>query len=353
MINNNIGEGIEKLGGVRELGKACEYAEACELGEVSVPDDAYLAGEAREGSDVREIKASIAARRADDFISESFNMTRSAAARLIKLGNVLVNGKGIKPSKAIEVGDSIKITLPPARLADIVPQDIPLDIVYEDNDLLVVNKPRGMVVHPSFGNESGTLVNALLGRRDCGDNGGLSTINGVVRPGIVHRIDKDTTGLLLVAKTDEAHVGLSRQIKAHSLTRGYKALVHGGISEPGVVNEPIGRSRTDRQKMCVTQVNSREAITHYNPIEKLGNYTLVECRLETGRTHQIRVHLSYISHPIVGDKTYGVRKEKWNLAGQLLHAYLLGFIHPITSEYMEFKADVPEDFAKVLKGLRG
>jgi 23S rRNA pseudouridine1911/1915/1917 synthase len=192
------------------------------------------------------------------------------------------------------------------------------------------------------------LVNALLAK--CTN---LSTINGVVRPGIVHRIDKDTTGLLLVAKNDDTHTNLSAQIKAHTLTRAYKALVHGGVLEAGVVDKPIGRSRADRQKMAVTEVNSREAITKFSPIERLGLYTLIECRLQTGRTHQIRVHMSYISHPVVGDKTYGVRKEKWKLDGQLLHAYLLGFNHPKTGEYMEFSVDIPNDFERVLRDLRG
>jgi len=232
---------------------------------------------------------------------------------------------------------------------EIIPENIPIDVVYEDEYMLVVNKSQGMVVHPAAGNYTGTLVNALL--YHCGDT--LSGINGEKRPGILHRIDKDTSGLLMVAKCDEAHLKLSEQIKEHSLTRAYKALVHGGFSaDNGRIDLPIGRHPLDRKKMTVTEKNSREAVTNFNVIERFGKYTFVECILETGRTHQIRVHMSHNGHPIVGDKTYGVKKEEFNLSGQLLHAYKIGFIHPADNKYMEFTSEIPDYYEKVLYNLR-
>ena len=232
---------------------------------------------------------------------------------------------------------------------EIKAENISLDIVYEDNDMLVVNKPQGMVVHPAAGNYTGTLVNALL--YHCGDS--LSGINGEKRPGIVHRIDKDTSGLLLVAKNDNAHQKLSSQIKEHSLTRAYKALVHGNIKQDsGRIDAPIGRHPSDRKKMTITDKNSREAVTNFRVLERYGRYTFVECILETGRTHQIRVHMSKNGHPIVGDKTYGVKKEEFNLTGQLLHAYKVGFIHPVSGEYMEFVSELPDYYMNVLDRLR-
>ncbi len=275
--------------------------------------------------------------------------TRSYIKKLIESGGVTVNGEISKPNRKVKAGDEIKVVLPDPEELEITPENIPLDVVYEDSSMLIVNKPRGMVVHPAPGNYSGTLVNALMFH--CGDS--LSGINGEKRPGILHRIDKDTTGLLMVAKNDNAHQKLSEQIKEHSLTRAYKALVHGNIKQDsGTIDAPIGRHPTDRKKMTITGKNSREAVTHYNVLERFSKYTLVECVLETGRTHQIRVHMSKNGHPIVGDKTYGVKKEEFNLNGQLLCAYKLGFIHPDTNEYMEFTCGLPDDFQRVIDILR-
>ena len=228
-------------------------------------------------------------------------------------------------------------------------ENIPLDIVYEDNDLLVVNKPKGMVVHPAAGNYDGTLVNALL--YHCGDS--LSGINGVLRPGIVHRIDKDTSGLLIVAKNDESHKFLSGQIKEHSFTREYEAVVWGSVREDeGTVNAPIGRNPNDRKKMCITQKNSKEAVTHYSVIARYKGYTHIRCVLETGRTHQIRVHMASLGHPVAGDLVYGVKNEKVAFEGQCLHAKKIGFVHPATGEYMEFDSELPEYFKNFLTKLR-
>ncbi len=288
--------------------------------------------------------------RLDKLASERLQgITRSYIKKLIESGGVTVNGEISKPNRKVRAGDEIKVVLPDPEELEITPEDIPLDIVYEDGSMLIVNKPRGMVVHPAPGNYSGTLVNALLFH--CGDS--LSGINGEKRPGILHRIDKDTTGLLMVAKNDNAHQKLSEQIKEHSLTRAYKTLVHGNIKQDsGTIDAPIGRHPTDRKKMTITDKNSREAVTHYRVLERFSKYTLAECVLETGRTHQIRVHMSKNGHPIVGDKTYGVKKEEFNLSGQLLCAYKLGFIHPDTGEYMEFTCDLPDDFQKVIDILR-
>ena len=262
---------------------------------------------------------------------------------------VLVNGNPAKPNYKLKPGDIIELAVPEPIELEIKAENISLDIVYEDNDMLVVNKPQGMVVHPAAGNYTGTLVNALL--YHCGDS--LSGINGEKRPGIVHRIDKDTSGLLLVAKNDNAHQKLSSQIKEHSLTRAYKALVHGNIKQDsGRIDAPIGRHPSDRKKMTITDKNSREAVTNFRVLERYGRYTFVECILETGRTHQIRVHMSKNGHPIVGDKTYGVKKEEFNLTGQLLHAYKVGFIHPVSGEYMEFVSELPDYYMNVLDRLR-
>ena len=285
--------------------------------------------------------------RIDKFLAEKLeNMTRSYIQKLIEGKNVTVNSAPVKPNHKLKEGDRISVFVPDAGTADIKAENIPLDIVYEDEHLLVVNKPQNMVVHPAAGNYEGTLVNALM--YHCGSS--LSGINGVIRPGIVHRIDKDTSGLLLVAKDDFTHNGLAEQIKAHTLTRKYIALVHGNFrQDEGTVDAPIGRHPTDRKKMCITDKNSRNAVTHYRVLERFGEYTFVECRLETGRTHQIRVHMASIGHPVLGDKTYGVKKEKYNLNGQLLHAKLLGFVHPVTGEYLEFETPVPERFEKFLR----
>lgn len=289
--------------------------------------------------------------RIDKFLADKLtDFTRSRIKNLTLGGNVSVNGISVtKANYKLKPGDEICINLPEAEETEIIAENIPLDIVYEDDDMLVVNKMQGMVVHPAAGNYSGTLVNALLWH--CGSS--LSGINGEKRPGILHRIDKDTSGLLLVAKNDKAHNFLSEQIKAHSLTRAYKALVHGNIkSDTGRIDAPIGRHPSDRKKMTVTYNNSRDAVTNYNVLERFGKYTFAECILETGRTHQIRVHMSKNGHPIVGDKTYGVKKEEFNLKGQLLHAYKVGFIHPSSREYMEFTSELPDYYIKVLKTLR-
>lgn len=284
--------------------------------------------------------------RIDKFISSKLDgVTRSYVQKLIDDGNVLVDGKVVKSNHKLKVGQNIVMDIPEAKSLDIKAEDIKLDIVYEDEHMLVVNKPQNMVVHPAAGNYEGTLVNALM--HHCGDS--LSGINGVIRPGIVHRIDKDTSGLLLVAKDDETHLGLSEQIKEHSLTRKYVAIVHGNFkNDEGTVDAPIGRHPTDRKRMCITEKNSKNAVTHYRVLKRFAEYSLVECKLETGRTHQIRVHMASIGHPVMGDKTYGVKKEKYNLSGQLLHAKIVGFIHPITKEYMEFETEIPERFEKFL-----
>lgn len=284
--------------------------------------------------------------RLDKIISENTFLTRSAAVKLIEQGLVTVSGKIVSKKYSPKDGELISITLPEPKACDITPEDIPLDIVYEDDDVLVVNKPKGMVVHPAAGHYSGTLVNALMFH--CGD--GLSGINGEIRPGIVHRIDKDTSGLLMIAKNDKAHLALSEQIKAHSFTREYEAVVCGCIKEPGTVNAPIGRHKTDRKKMCVTLENSREAVTHYSVIRNYAGYTHLAVRLETGRTHQIRVHMAYIGHAVAGDEVYGNGKPKW-LGGQCLHAKKIGFVHPRTGEYMEFDSELPEYFQKFLNNI--
>ena len=284
--------------------------------------------------------------RLDKLISENTQLTRSAAVKLIEQGNVLVDGKTADKKDVPKAGAAVVIELPEPKSVDILPENIPLEIVYEDADLLVVNKPKGMVVHPAAGHYSGTLVNALMFH--CGER--LSGINGELRPGIVHRIDKDTSGLLMVAKNDTAHLSLSEQIKAHSFTREYQAVVCGCIKENGTVNAPIGRHKTDRKRMCVTLENSREAVTHYSVIKNYAGYTHLGIALETGRTHQIRVHLSYIGHPVAGDEVYGNGKPK-SLRGQCLHAKKLGFVHPRTGEYMEFESPLPDYFTEFLKSI--
>lgn len=284
--------------------------------------------------------------RLDKLISDNSELSRSAAAKLIERGLVTVNGKNADKKTVLKIGEIAVVEIPEPEARDILPENIPLDIVYEDDDLLVVNKPKGMVVHPAAGHFSGTLVNALMFH--CKDS--LSGINGEIRPGIVHRIDKDTSGLLIVAKNDFAHIGLSEQIKAHSFTREYQTVVCGNIKQDGTVNAPIGRHKLDRKKMCVTAENSREAITHYFVLRNFAGYTHLAVQLETGRTHQIRVHLSYIGHPVAGDEVYGNGKPKW-LGGQCLHAKKIGFVHPRTGEYLEFDSELPDYFKKFLKEI--
>ena len=288
--------------------------------------------------------------RIDRYISDHIEgISRSAVTKLIEDGKVTVGEKPVKKNYKTAEGDRICVMLDEPKPVDILPEDIPLDIVYEDEDLLVVNKPKGMVVHPAPGHESGTLVNALM--YHCGDD--LSGINGELRPGIVHRIDKNTSGLLAVAKSDIAHAGLSEQIKEHSFTREYLAICYGNIKEDErTVDAPIGRHKVDRKKMCVTQLNSRSAVTHIKVLERYNGFTYILCRLETGRTHQIRVHMAHIGHPIAGDDVYGPSKVITELHGQCLHAYKLGFIHPVTGEYLEFTADPPESFVRFRDKLR-
>ncbi len=286
--------------------------------------------------------------RIDKFLSENSGLSRSYAAKLCGDKLVRAGEKLIGKNYKLKGGEEISAELPEAEELSAEPENIPLDVVYEDDDVIVVNKPQGMVVHPADGNRNGTLVNALL--YHC--RGGLSAINGVIRPGIVHRIDKDTSGLLAAAKNNEAHIKLAEQLKERKAVRKYYALVNGNIKEDsGTVNKPIGRSANDRKKMAV-RADGREAITHFKVVERFGNYTLVECILETGRTHQIRVHMASIGHSIVGDKTYGIKKEKFNLNGQLLHAKTIGFVHPSTGEMMTFSSNLPDYFTDVLNKLR-
>ena len=290
-----------------------------------------------------------AGERIDKFLSNSIeNTTRSAVVNLIECNNVLVNGAETTKNYKLQKGDSISVNIPKPVEYEAKAENIPLDIVYEDGDLLVVNKPKGMVVHPAAGNYEGTLVNALL--YHCGDS--LSGINGVMRPGIVHRIDKNTSGLLIVAKNDFAHKHLSEQIKEHSFTREYEAIVYGNLkSDKGTVDAPIGRHHVDRKRMTVTEKNSKNAVTHYEVIKRYKGYTHIKCILETGRTHQIRVHMAYLGHPVSGDDVYGVKSEKVNVTGQCLHARKIGFIHPRTEKYMEFTSDLPDYFSEYLTKL--
>lgn len=284
--------------------------------------------------------------RIDKYISDNVALTRSAVQGLIEKGMVTADGSSIAKNYKLRGGEVIAVEIPEPEPMDAVPEDIPLDIVYEDDDLLVVNKPKGMVVHPAHGNYTGTLVNALL--HHCGES--LSGINGVIRPGIVHRIDKNTSGLLIVAKNDASHLKLAEQIKVHSFTREYEAVVTGAMKQQsGTVDAPIGRHKTDRKKMCVTAENSRNAVTHYEVLRQYGGFAHLRLRLETGRTHQIRVHMAYIGHPVLGDDVYG--KPYKGLEGQCLHARKIGFIHPTTGEYMEFESELPDYFRAVLNKL--
>ena len=285
--------------------------------------------------------------RLDKWLAEQdLNLTRTALQGLIENGSVLVNNKKIAKNYKQRNADIITISIPEPEKLDVIAEDIPIEIVYEDDHLLVVNKPKGMVVHPAVGNYNGTLVNALL---YCCE-GKLSSINGVIRPGIVHRIDKNTSGLLIVAKNDKAHLGLSEQIKFHSFTREYESIVWGHFKDnSGTIDLPIGRSHFDRKKMCVTERNSKNAITHYEVIADYRQYTHLRIKLETGRTHQIRVHMSYVGHPVLGDDVYG--KAYKGIDGQCLHAKKIGFIHPITEEYMEFDSPLPDYFIDMIRRI--
>jgi 23S rRNA pseudouridine1911/1915/1917 synthase len=286
--------------------------------------------------------------RLDIGVTEVIEKSRSYVQNLIEEGNVLVNGIQKKSNYKMRTGDQVHVVIPAPKELQVEAENIPLEIVYEDDDLIVVNKPQGMVVHPAPGAWTGTMVNALL--YHCRS---LSGINGVLRPGIVHRIDKDTSGLLVVAKNDEAHQGLADQIKAHSTARQYLAIVHGVLFEPsGTVDAPIGRDHSDRKKMAVVFQNSKHAITHYEVLERFKDFTYIKARLETGRTHQIRVHMAYLKHPVLGDPLYGPKRNPFNLEGQMLHAKHLGFVHPRTGKYLEFDIQPPERFNHVLNLIR-
>jgi 23S rRNA pseudouridine1911/1915/1917 synthase len=286
--------------------------------------------------------------RLDYYLSlELDEVSRTRIQKLVKDQLVKVNGSIKKSSYIVKEGDTISVVFPEPKKLEITPEDIPLEIVFEDSDLAVVNKRHGMVVHPAPGNYSGTLVNALMFHMD-----NLSSINGIIRPGIVHRLDKDTSGLLVIAKNDKTHRGLSEQLKHHGVYREYVALVHGNIrQDTGTIDAPIGRNQKDRKKMAVTGKNSKEAITHFSVSKRYGKYTLVTLRLETGRTHQIRVHLSHMGNPVVGDPVYSGGKNEFKMERQLLHARRLGFIHPSTNENVEFSCDLPEDFKLILERL--
>lgn len=301
--------------------------------------------------DVIEIVFDRDMKRLDAALAEMIpDMSRSALAKLIENGNVEINGVTVTEKKAkVSAGDFAAVNVPEPELLDIRAEDIPIDIVYEDSDVLVVNKAKGMVVHPGAGNYSGTLVNAVM--YHCGDS--LSSINGVIRPGIVHRIDKDTSGLLVIAKNDSAHNALAEQFAEHSITRAYQAVVYSNFKEDeGYVEAPIGRDPSNRLRMAVTDKNSKYAYTSYRVLERFRMFTLIEAVLKTGRTHQIRVHMSHIHHPLLGDGVYGPDKNPFGVSGQMLHAKTLGFIHPSTGEYMEFDSRLPDEFETVLDKLR-
>ncbi len=297
------------------------------------------------------IEATESAERIDALLARSVEgLTRSAAQRLLEQGAVTLGGRPVKKNHRTSPGERFEVVLPEPEPAAPVPENIPLDVRYEDDDLIVVNKPRGMVVHPAPGHPDGTLVNALL--YHCGDS--LSGVGGEKRPGIVHRIDKDTSGLLIAAKNDFAHLALSAQLSDHSLARTYEAVVIGNLrADSGTVNAPVGRHPTDRKRMAVTQKNSREAVTHWEVLARYPGYTHIRCRLETGRTHQIRVHMAHIGHPLLGDMVYGRKKPELGLEGQCLHARELTFVHPRSGERLTVTTELPDWFEAVLKKLRG
>ena len=299
--------------------------------------------------EILTLQADLSGERADAFLARSIpDLTRSAAQRLLEEGAVTLAGRAVKKNYKTTPGDVLEVVLPDPEPVDVIPQDIPLDVVYEDSDVIVVNKPVGMVVHPAPGHPDGTLVNALL--HHCGDS--LSGINGELRPGIVHRIDRDTSGLIIAAKNDRAHLALAAQLQDHSLARVYEAVTVGGLKEDsGTVDAPIGRHPVDRKKMAIDPRNGRRAVTHWTVLNRYPGYTHVECRLETGRTHQIRVHMASIGHPLLGDVVYGSKKPWPGLAGQCLHARKLKFIHPSTGKLVEVECGRPEWFEKVLKQL--
>lgn len=288
--------------------------------------------------------------RVDIYVARALDISRSYAGNLIKNGKVSMRDRILKANYRVAEGDEIVIEKDEAEDLTVEAENIPLDIVYEDKDIIIVNKARGMVVHPAAGNPNGTLVNALLWH--CG--GELSGINGVIRPGIVHRLDKDTSGLMVAAKTDTAHKSLAEQIKSHTARRTYVTLVHGNIVEAkGRIDAPLGRHPKDRVKMAVNMKDGKDAITHFTVLERFGNYTLVQCRLETGRTHQIRVHMAYIGHPVVNDPLYGYKRDAFPIEGQALHSCALDLVHPITKQAMHFEAPWPDDFKAVVQAVDG
>lgn len=288
--------------------------------------------------------------RIDKLLSDRIpEQSRSYLQKLIKDGNITVNGSIVKPNYKVQANDLINLSLPEPEEPDILPENIPLDILHEDDDILVINKPKGMVVHPSAGHYTGTVVNAVM--YHC--NGNLSGINGVMRPGIVHRIDMDTTGAIVICKSDQAHQNLAEQLKVHSITRKYRAIVYGNFKDDnGTITGDIGRHPIDRKKMAIVQRNGKPAITHYHVLERFGAYTYIECQLETGRTHQIRVHMASTGHPLLGDELYGPSKCPFHLQGQCLHAMILGFQHPISGQYVQFEAPLPDYFTHLLQNLR-
>ena len=287
--------------------------------------------------------------RIDRYLSDCYpQWSRSYLQKLLKEENIMVEGQKVKANYKLHSGENITISVPPLEDVEILPENIPLDILYEDEWLLIVNKPKGMVVHPAAGHTSGTLVNAIM--YHC--QGNLSGINGQIRPGIVHRIDKDTTGALVICKDDTTHRALAEQLKEHSITRKYRAIVLGNLTEDGTVEGPIGRHPIDRKKMAINYKNGKSAVTHYHILENFQKYTYIECQLETGRTHQIRVHMTSIGHPLLGDSVYTKAKWHYKLEGQVLHAMVLGFIHPATGKYLEVEAPLPDYFSQLLENLR-
>jgi 23S rRNA pseudouridine1911/1915/1917 synthase len=301
------------------------------------------------------IEAEGQGKRLDSFLSEKIEgYSRTYMQKLIEDENCKVNGKGAKSNLKLRQGDRVEAAIPDPVPLEVEPEKIELDIVYEDADIVIINKPQGMVVHPAHGNYSGTVVNALLSH--CGslsDYNSLTGINGVMRPGIVHRIDKDTSGIIVIAKTNEAHLSLSEQLKEHSITRKYTALLEGRLKDDaGRIETLIGRNPKDRKQMAVVSGNGKKAVTHYRVLERFDSNTLIEAVLETGRTHQIRVHMAYLGHPVVGDTVYGHKKQKFDTKGQLLHARVLGFIHPTSKMYVEFEAALPDYFERILEILR-
>lgn len=289
--------------------------------------------------------------RIDKVISSILDdFSRAYIQKLLEEQHIIINTKAVKANYKVKQNDNIQIFIPDVENLDILPEDIPLDVVYEDKDIIIINKPKGMVVHPAPGHLTGTLVNALM--YHCKNS--LSSINGVLRPGIVHRIDMDTTGLLVACKNDTAHRIMSDKFKIHDINRVYTAIVYNHFTEPnGTIDKAIARHKTERKKMAIDQINGRHAVTHYQVIENLkNNFSLIECRLETGRTHQIRVHMSSINHPLLGDDVYGPKNKTFNTQGQVLHAGVLGFNHPITNEYLEFKSELPDYFQKIYNNLK-